>query len=108
MAIAHGVAMIATNVVLFTFGEMFLMPAVANYAVSIAPPLRRGSYMGVVTLCYGVGFAIGPWAGTGVLARFGPVVLWTMALVVGCFSALCYSRLAEPPLLQEGEEVVTA
>lgn len=108
MAIAHGVAMIATNVVLFTFGEMFLMPAVANYAVSIAPPLRRGSYMGAVTLCYGVGFAIGPWAGTSVLARFGPVTLWTMALVVGSLSALCYSRLAEPPLHEEGEEVVTA
>lgn len=108
MAVAHGVAMIATNVVLFTFGEMFLMPAVANYAVSIAPPLRRGSYMGVVTLCYGVGFAIGPWAGTGVLARFGPVVLWSATLVVGSLAAWCYSRLEEPPLVVEGDEVVTA
>jgi MFS family permease len=104
MAIAHGVPMIALNVALFTFGEMFLMPAVATYAISIAPPLRRGSYMGVVTLCFGTGFAIGPWLGTNLLARCGPVVLWSAALLVGCASAWCYSRLDEPPPSVEGEE----
>ena len=102
MAVAHGVAMISLNVVFFTFGEMFLMPAVATYAISIAPPLRRGSYMGVVTLCYGVGFAIGPWLGTSVLASRGPVVLWSLAFVVGVVSAWCYSRLAELPVTVEG------
>jgi MFS family permease len=104
MAVAHGVAMIALNVALFTFGEMFLMPAVATYAISIAPPLRRGSYMGAVTLCYGVGFAIGPWLGTSVLARCGPVVLWSLTGAVGVLAAWCYSRLDEPPLVVEGGE----
>src|SRR5262249_60584836 len=64
MTFAHGVGVIAGNVALYTVGEMFLMPAMTTYALAIAPPRRRGSYMGVLTLSFGAGFAIGPWLGT--------------------------------------------
>src|SRR5206468_1913587 len=90
---AHGVAAIAVDVVLFTFGEMFLMPAVAAYAISIAPPLRRGSTMGVLTLSFGVGSAIGPWLGTRLLHRFGPGPLWVVIFAIGR-AALPEARVA--------------
>jgi MFS family permease len=82
MAFAHGVGAIAVNVVLLTFGEMFLMPAITTYVLAIAPPRRRGSYMGVLTLSFGAGFSVGPWLGTRLLHHFGPVVLWTTMLAI--------------------------
>jgi len=115
MAFAHGVGAIAVNVVLLTFGEMFLMPAITTYVLAIAPPRRRGSYMGVLTLSFGAGFSIGPWLGTRLLHHFGPPTLWTTVLCIGLVSAFCYSllpepgaRTAEPAVPEPGPEVDAA
>jgi MFS family permease len=103
MAFAHGAGAIALNVVLFTFGEMFLMPALSNYAISIAPPLKRGTYMSALTLSFGTGFAIGPWLGTTILHRCGAPPLWGGALLVGLVATLCFARLPEPPAEHSAE-----
>lgn len=96
MAFARSVGVIAFNVVLYTVGEMFLFPAVTTYALAIAPPERRGSYMGVLTLSFGAGFSIGPWFGTRLLHHYGPTTLWPVMFGVGLLSTLCYARLPEP------------
>jgi len=96
MAFAKSVGVIAFNVALYTVGEMFLFPAVTTYALAIAPPERRGSYMGVLTLSFGAGFSIGPWVGTRLLHHYGPTTLWPVMFGVGLLSALCYARLPEP------------
>ena len=47
-------------VVIWTFGEMILMPGSSAYAAEIAPPERRGEYMGLYTMSLHVAFAVGP------------------------------------------------
>lgn len=56
-----GVFWVAATVVVWTFGEMILLPASAAYVSDIAPPARSGAYMGLYTMGFSVAFAIGRW-----------------------------------------------
>ena len=80
-------------VVIWTFGEMIMMPGSSAYAAEIAPPERRGEYMGLYTMSFNVGFSLGPLLGASLLERRGPTVAWGTAFVSGCISALMMSRI---------------
>jgi predicted MFS family arabinose efflux permease len=85
---ATGPAAIIAGMVIWTFGEMMLFPQASAYVADIAPPHRRGEYMGAYSLSFSLAFAFAPWAGTAVFAEFGAVALWTSVFAVGCLSAL--------------------
>jgi len=95
-------------VVVWTFGEMILLPGSAAYAAEIAPPGRRGEYMGLYTMSFSIAFSLGPWIGSNVLDRWGPRTIWGGAFVSGCLAALLMSRIGagssakprEPALVQ--------
>jgi MFS family permease len=78
-------------VVIWTFGEMILMPGSSAYAAEIAPPERRGEYMGLYTMSFNVAFAVGPWLGASVLGKWGATTMWGAAFVSGCISTLMMS-----------------
>lgn len=80
-------------VVVWTFGEMILMPGSAAYASEIAPPGRRGEYMGLYTMSFSIAFATGPWLGAQILQRWGGRALWEIAFISGCISAALMSRI---------------
>jgi MFS family permease len=80
-------------VVIWTFGEMIMMPGSSAYAAEIAPPERRGEYMGLYTMSFNIGFSVGPLLGASLLGRWGPSVAWGAAFVSGCISALMMSRI---------------
>lgn len=86
-------------VVVWTFGEMILMPGSAAYASEIAPPGRRGEYMGLYTMSFSIAFATGPWLGAQTLQRWGGRALWEIAFASGCISAALMSRIGSkaPP-----------
>ncbi len=84
-------------VVIWTFGEMIMMPGSSAYAAEIAPPERRGEYMGLYTMSFNVGFSVGPLLGASLLGRWGPSVAWGAAFVSGCISALMMSRIGTSP-----------
>jgi predicted MFS family arabinose efflux permease len=96
LAVAKGVATVAMTVVVWTFGEMTLLPAMAAYVAEIAPEDRRGEYMGLYTMAFGLAFTIGPWLGTEVLSRHGAVAVWGGTFVFGVASALLFLRIREP------------
>ncbi len=85
---ATGPVAIIAGMVIWTFGEMMLFPQASAYVADIAPPHRRGEYMGAYSLSFSLAFAVAPWAGTAVFAEFGAVVLWTAVFAVGCISAM--------------------
>lgn len=93
MALAHTRAMIVATVVVWTFGEMVLFPAMSDYVASIAPPARRGAYMGIYALTFSVAFSFGPWLGTWMLDAWGGLVLWPLMGVLGMVSALALARI---------------
>jgi len=92
-ALAKGPIGIFAAVVVWTFGEMILMPGSAAYAAEIAPAGRRGEYMGLYTMSFSFAFSLGPWLGAMLLERRGPQALWGIALVSGCVSTLLMSRI---------------
>jgi predicted MFS family arabinose efflux permease len=86
---------VAATVVVWTFGEMFLFPSLAAYVTDIAPKSRRGEYMGLTQMAISLAFAIGPWAGTAVLDRFGGKTLWLGSLALGLVATGMMLRLRE-------------
>jgi len=87
-ALATGFWSAAASVVVWTFGEMVLFPA-SNAAVSdLAPPQRRGEYMGLYSATFSLSLAAGPYLGTALLAARGPAVLWSLCGLLCLVSAV--------------------
>jgi len=92
---------VIVTVVIWTFGEMLLFPAMSAHLAEIAPESRRGAYMGAYSMALSVALTIGPWMGTQLLSALGPVTVWSVMFVLGALAALlmAYSApRARPPL----------
>jgi MFS family permease len=88
LVFVNGVVGTGITVVIWTFGEMILLPASSAYVSDIAPREQAGAYMGLYTMGFSVALAVGPWLGTAVLQRFGPSAVWIGAFACGCLTAL--------------------
>ncbi len=86
MVFATGFWTVAGTVVIWTFGEMILLPGASAYVGDIAPIHRQGAYMGAYQMIANISFAIGPWLGTWVFEQFGSATLW-ISLFVACAAA---------------------
>jgi predicted MFS family arabinose efflux permease len=85
-AFAAGPTIIVIGMIIWTFGEMMLFPQASAYVAEIAPPSRRGEYMGAYSFAFSLAFAISPWAGTTSYARFGFRNFWLGVFVIGAIS----------------------
>jgi MFS family permease len=92
-ALVKGPAQVFAAVIVWTFGEMILLPGSSAYAAEIAPVGRRGEYMGLYTMSFSFAFALGPILGAELLQHWGPHGLWGAAFVSGCISTLMMSRI---------------
>ena len=88
---------IALTVVIWTIGEMILLPSMSNVVAELAPPDRRGEYMGLYSMSWGIAFAIGPWLGTFALERFGRVALWAGTFAVAALASIAMGRMRLRP-----------
>ncbi len=95
LAFGGGVFWLAATVVVWTFGEMILLPASAAYVSDISPPARSGTYMGLYTMGFSVAFAIGPLLGVQTMERFGPGAVWIGTFICGCITATMMLYLRE-------------
>jgi predicted MFS family arabinose efflux permease len=85
--IASPAGVIAT-VVVWTFGEMLLFPAMSAHLAEIAPENRRGAYMGAYSMSLSISLTVGPWMGTQLLSLLGPVQVWAVMFALGALAAL--------------------
>jgi MFS family permease len=92
------------SVILWTFGEMFVLPSGAAYVDHIAPPGKRGAYMGVYGASFNLAFILGPWAGLHIYDYYGPGLLWLAAFVLGSLSAVLFLRLRGDKIARTAEE----
>ena len=95
MALADGMLTAALTVVIWTFGEMITLPAAAAYMGQIAPPARRGEYMGLYQMTFGLAFIIGPWLGLQLYDHFNAHILWGAMFGIGLIGTLMMGRLRE-------------
>lgn len=84
---------VAACVVVWSFGEMIMLPASSAYVADIAPASKRGEYMGLYTMSFSLAFAVGPWIGTSVYERHGARVVWAGALACGLLSTALLARV---------------
>ena len=84
---------VAATVVVWTFGEMILFPGLAAYVSDLAPPDRRGAYMGLYTMAWGVAFTVGPFLGNLVYEHWGSATVWSGCLVLAAIATLVLWRL---------------
>lgn len=99
LALVNGMVGAAITVVIWTFGEMILLPASAAYVAEIAPAAQSGAYMGLYTMGFSVALAVGPWLGSQALEHFGPKTLWIGAFFCGCITVVMswYLRVRKEP-----------
>jgi MFS family permease len=100
-AFVTGAVSLAATVVVWTFAEMILFPGSGAYVADLAPPERRGEYMGMYSMTFGMCFSIGPWLGTVILERWGGKVLWGSMFLLGLVSAALMAQLPEPSSVSE-------
>ena len=99
-ALARGPLTLAATVSVWTVGEMLLFPGSSAYVADLAPPDRRGDYMGLYSMTFGVCFAIGPWLGTVLYERYGGDVLWAVMFAFGLASTALMMKVpstSSPP-----------
>jgi len=97
---------VVATVVIWTFGEMILFPSTAAYVSELAPPGRRGEYMGFYSMTFGIGFTLGPWAGLNVLEAAGARTLWIACFAVGTVSTFLLGRIRSEAQAPVGARVV--
>ncbi|HEY4734927.1 MAG: MDR family MFS transporter [Gemmatimonadaceae bacterium] len=78
---------VLATVVIWTFGEMMLFPAMAAHLGDIAPESKRGAYMGAYSMSLAVALTFGPWLGTQLLAAVGPTAVWSVMFGLGALAA---------------------
>ena len=82
----NSVSAAGATVVIWTFGEMILLPASSAFVSDIAPGKQAGAYMGLYTMGFSVAVAIGPWLGTQILEHYGSAAVWIGTFVCGCLT----------------------
>jgi MFS family permease len=93
LALAKSLPLVVASVPLWTVGEMIVLPATSAFVADLAPPGRSGSYLGLSTTAFGLGFALGPFLGIYALEHFGSTVLWTSVFLVGGVAAALFASL---------------
>lgn len=81
----------------WTFGEMILFPAMSDAVATLAPPDRRGEYMGLLSLAFAAALALGPWLGVLAYAKAGPRAVWFASFVICGVAGLVLLRFRTPP-----------
>ncbi len=93
LAFLHGHLAIWGTVAIWTFGEMTLMPAMSDHVAHLAPPERRGEYMGLYSMAISLAFTLGPWFGLLLMGRYGATALWISMGLLGALSTLAFARV---------------
>jgi predicted MFS family arabinose efflux permease len=90
LAVARTYLEVALTVVVWTFGEMILFPAMSAYVSEIAPEGRRGEYMGFYAMGFNFALMAAPGLGTFALDHYGPTLLWLSMAGIGAVSVLIF------------------
>ncbi|MCI0477859.1 MAG: MFS transporter [Anaerolineales bacterium] len=80
--------------IVFTFGEMILVPTSTAVTADLAPADLRGRYMGMLGLTWSVGFGIGPIVGGLISDQIAPIALWPLTATSGILAAIIFLALA--------------
>lgn len=87
--------------VILTFGEMFVWPAVPTIAKQLSPKGREGFYQGIVNSFATIGRMLGPFFG-GVLADLYGMQIMLFVITAFLIIPVCTSLFYDRPLKKQG------
>lgn len=97
-AIAGTAPMYALGVVVWTLGEMAVLPVANAVVADLAPAETRGRYQGAYGMAFGLATCLAPALGSWVLQHLGHVTLWLGTFALGALVAA--GHLALGPTLR--------
>jgi MFS family permease len=83
---AHTVSTLAVCMIVFTLGEMLVMPMASAYIANLAPTHMRGRYLGVSALTWSAALIIGPGLGMKLFASH-PTMYWLSCGLISVVAA---------------------
>ncbi|MBA8777943.1 MFS transporter [Staphylococcus schleiferi subsp. coagulans] len=99
---AKSFSIFVVGIVIMTFAEMFVWPAVPTIANALAPKGRQGVYQGIVNSASTVGKAFGPLIGGILVDLFNMQVMFLSMiglLVIAMIFLSIYDRKVDPKIL---------
>jgi MFS family permease len=102
-AIASSAPVYALGVLVWTIGEICVLPVASTVVADLAPRDVRGRYQGAYGFSFGLATCLAPPLGTLVLQRFGSVPLWSACVALG--SIVAAGQLALGPSLRRARAV---
>lgn len=102
MAFLRSLPLLVLCTGVWTFGEMVFLPASTDAVASMAPPDRRGQYLGLYSLVWTLALTAGPWLGLIIYAKAGPVAIWSGCAALGLTTASLVFTFKEPRIRQGG------
>ena len=93
-ALSTGFMGFLVGMVILTVGELILIPTATALVSEIAPVAMRARYMGVFSLSFRVGSAVGPVIGGLLADHIAPAATWYGGVVVCLLAAVGYATLA--------------
>ena len=106
-AFARSAPVYALGVIVWTVGEIGVLPVSNALVADLAPPHIRGRYQGAYGLSFSLAVSLAPALGTLVLQRLGDATLWGGCLGVALIIAAGHMGLARR-LMQAREQRVGA
>lgn len=97
-AFVHDAWGFAAGVIVWTIGEVCVLPVSNAVVADLAPPDRRGRYQGANSLAFGLAVALGPLFGLWLFEHLGRFALWAVMFGLGLVGTL--SHLALGPRLR--------
>jgi len=94
-------ALIAT-VVVWSLGEIVLVPVAAAHVANISPPDMRGRYQGAFGITWGIGGVLAPVAGAAIFGQDARA-LWVLCFVL-CVAAALIVAVARPSKVPEEKQ----
>ena len=93
-ALAPAFGVLLAGRVFQAVGTALMIPTLMTVAMTLVPPQRRGSVMGIISVVISVAPALGPTVG-GVILSFSTwhVIFWAMVPLLGLICAAGYFRL---------------
>lgn len=95
----------AAAVVVWTMGEMAVLPVSNALTADLAPPDLRGRYMGAYSMSFGAAVCVAPVAGTWLLATLGRTGLWAACFVAGAIACGGHLVLARSLMRQRKDRL---
>ncbi len=78
------------SMVIITFGELILVPTATTFVANLAPEDKRGRYMSIFSLSWGVAAGIGPLVGGFLNDHISPQAIWYGGGLMGAMGAVWF------------------